>query len=120
MQDKTIRDLISPEDGDVDPEALMDAWLDRKLMPIDEHGRTLKNAYAGMETPSYRRSMEIISRGAELLGSELKVAEAALEAARQTAMLRSIAIVESFKQFSAFAVINAIRDEMEKSSNGSD
>ena len=111
---KSLRDKIEPEDADVDPVALMDAWIDRKLIPEDEHGRMLRHAYAGMMTPSYRESMSIINRGADLLGPQLKVAEAALEAARQTAFLRAIAVVEDFKKFNAFAVINALRDEMKR------
>ena len=110
----SIRDQIEPEDQDVDPVALMDAWINRKLIPKDEHGRTLKHAYAGMEAPHQREAHRIIARGAELIGPNLKVAEEALEAARQQALHRAIVIVEEqFKDFSAFAVVNAIRDEME-------
>lgn len=113
---QNIRDKIEPDDQDTDPVALMDAWINRKLIPEDEHGEALKHAYAGMEAPHQREAHRIISRGAELIGPHLKVAEEALEAARQSSMLRAIAIAEEMVSFNGFAIAEALRKELEKPS----
>lgn len=112
---KTLRDKIEA-DGEVDEKALLDAWINCKLTPDDELRAILRQAYAGMETPAHRDVQALISRAADLLAPKMEVAETALAAARQQSMLRAISVVEDMKDFTAFAVINALRAEMEKES----
>jgi len=78
----SLRDKIEPEDGEVDPAALLDAWVHRKLTPEDELKSILRHAYAGMESKQHRSAISLINLAADLMGPQMIVAEAALQAAR--------------------------------------
>ncbi len=114
---QSLRDKIDPEDADVDRDALYDAWVDRKLTTEGELKSILRNAYAGMEAPHTIEVHRIISRGADIMGPGLLIAESALEAARQTTWLKAIRIAEELKAgngMNAFVVFHALKKAMKE------
>jgi len=113
MRDR-LRDKIEPEDDDINMNELRDAWVNNKLTTEDELRNILRRAYAGMEAPHQREAHRIIERAADLCGPHLVVAEEALEAARQSSMLKAITIAEDMKNLNGFAISEALRREMEK------
>ncbi len=67
MRTPTLRDKIEPSGGEVDPKALMDAWVYCKLTPEDELKTMLEHVYYSHADPEYREACEFIKDAAKLL-----------------------------------------------------